>query len=320
MRELQLIVPGLAAWRDSPHSEPVPMPGLQRILARGKWHAGEASLANALCLAFGIPHQQDSPLAPITARHDGINTDVGYWLRADPVHLQIHMRGTSLLDAYQVGLGAEESSALASSLMPLFRDAGWHLLAPTATRWYAHPAHALNLHTTPLDEAASRHINSALPTGPDAPQVMRLINDTQIILHAHPVNKAREARGLAPINSLWLWGGGLLAKPARGFQHVLADQVEALALARFTASPHAPGPARLADVPRAASSLVVLHEFPADADATAARRLDTDWFQPLLQALRLGHVRHVTLTLTGPEGGCVRLSWTDAWRFWRKDA
>ena len=36
MRELHLIVPGLAAWRDSPHSEQTPMPGLERLLARGR--------------------------------------------------------------------------------------------------------------------------------------------------------------------------------------------------------------------------------------------------------------------------------------------
>lgn len=319
MRELHLIVPGLAAWRDSPHSERVAMPGLDRLIARGRPLGGESSLAEALCRAFAVDRQEDWPLAPITAGLDGINANVGYWLRADPVHLQVGMRGMTLLDATHVGLDAAESEALAGSLMPLFREAGWHLLAPMPERWYGHPAHAIALHTTPLDEVATRHVNSALPTGPGATQAMRLINDAQIILHDHPVNQAREQRGQAPINSLWLWGGGRMAKTGRHFEQVLAAQTEALALARLSASTVAPCPARLTDIPRAASTLLVLPEFPADADAKDAARLDADWFQPLLRGLRLGRIRHVTLTLAGTEGSCLAISMADTWKFWKKN-
>lgn len=318
MRELHLIVPGLAAWRDSPHSETVRMPGLERLLARGHAVGGETSLADALCRAFGVAHQADSPLAPITATHDGINANVGYWLRADPVHLQVGLRGMTLLDAGHVGLSDAESRALASGLMPLFREAGWHLLAPTPARWYAHPAHVLQLHTTPLDEVATRHVNSALPTGPDAAGVMRLVNDAQIVLHGHPVNRAREQRGQSPINSLWLWGGGTMAKTGRGYQQVLAGQAEALALAMLAGSARAACPQRLSDAPHAASSLLVLPEFPAHASAADAARLDADWFTPLLRALMRGRIRQAHLTLSGPEGGRVRITMADAWRLWKK--
>lgn len=318
MRELHLIVPGLAAWRDSPHSEMVAMPGLERLLARGRPSGGETSLAQALCQAFGVARRADWPLAPITANFDGINANIGYWLRADPVHLQIGMRGMTLLDATHVGLSDTESEALATSLMPLFREAGWHLLAPVTERWYGHPAHAIALHTTPLDAVATRHVNSALPSGPGAARAMRLINDAQIILHDHPVNRAREQRGQAPINSLWLWGGGEMAKAGRRFEQVLAAQTETLALARLSGSLVRPCPARLSDVARASSTLLVLPEFPADAGAATAASLDADWFQPLLRSLRLGRIRHATLTLTGPEGGGVDLDLRDAWKLWEK--
>ena len=308
MRELHLIVPGLAAWRDSPHSETVAMPGLERLLARGRPLGGETSLAEALCRAFAVDRQEDWPLAPITASFDGINANVGYWLRADPVHLQVGMRGMTLLDAARVGLDEAESEALATSLMPLFREAGWHLLAPAPARWYGHPAHAVALHTTPLDEVATRHVNSALPTGPGATLAMRLINDAQIILHDHPVNQARERRGQAPINSLWLWGGGQMTRTGRHFEQVLAAQTEAQALARLSACAVAPCPARLADIPRAASTLLVLPEFPADAGAEDAARLDADWFQPLLRGLRLGRMRRANLILTGPDRKSTRLN------------
>lgn len=319
MRELHLIVPGLAAWRDAPHSETVAMPGLERLLARGRLRDGETSLAQALCKAFGVARQTDWPLAPITASFDGINANIGYWLRADPVHLQIGMRGMTLLDATHVGLSGAESEALATSLMPLFREAGWHLLAPSPSRWYGHPAHAFALHTTPLDAVTTRHVNSALPTGPGAARAMRLINDAQILLHDHTVNQAREQRGQAPINSLWLWGGGEMAKAGRRFEQVLAAGTEALALARLSGSLVGPCPARLSDVPRAAGSLLVLPDFPADAGAEEAMRLDTDWFMPLLRGLNLGRIRHATLTLTGPEGCGLAIGMADAWKFWKKN-
>jgi hypothetical protein len=318
MRELHLIVPGLAAWRDSPHGDEVVMPGLERLLARGQAQGGEASLADALCLSFGIARQQDSPLAPVTATYDGLNANVGYWLRADPVHLQVGMRGMTLLDAEHVGLSMAEAEALAAALDPLFREAGWHLLAPAPGRWYAHPSHPVKLQTTPLDQVATRHMNSALPVGPSAALVMQLVNHAQILLHGHPVNQAREQRRQAPINSLWLWGGGEMPKAGRRFEQVLAGQPEALALAQLARSASAPCPGRLRDAPRAESTLLVLPDFPTHATVADAARLDAEWFMPLLHGLRVGRIRRATLTLTGPEGSSLNIGTAGAWALWRK--
>ena len=317
MRELHLIVPGLSAWRDFPHSEPTPMPGLERLLARGRVAGGETSLADALCQAFAVARQQDSPLAPITAAYDGLNVSRGYWLRVDPVHLEVGLRGMTLLDAENVGLSGTEAEALAASLKPLFKEAGWHLLAPVPGRWYGHPADAIKLKTTPLDEVTTRQVNSALPVGPDAARAMHLVNEAQILLHDHPVNQARDRRGQMPINSLWLWGGGEMPKAERRFRQVLAGQTEALALAQLSGSASAPCPGCLRDIPLTRSTLLVLPEFPADARAEDAARLDGDWFMPLLRGLQSGRIRHASLTLTGPEGGGVRLRMLDAWKVWQ---
>jgi hypothetical protein len=35
----------------------------------------------------------------------------------------------------------------------------------------------------------------------------QLVNELQMLWFTHPVNQARQARGLAPVNSLWLFGG-----------------------------------------------------------------------------------------------------------------
>jgi hypothetical protein len=36
-----------------------------------------------------------------------------------------------------------------------------------------------------------------------------MTNEAQMLLHAHPVNEARDRRGELTINSIWLWGGGV---------------------------------------------------------------------------------------------------------------
>ena len=328
MRELHLIAPGLAAWREAPHGELLRMPGLEKLLACGHIRSSEVSLADILCQAFAVARQQDAPLAPITALYDGLDSRQGYWLRADPAHLQLGMRGVTLLDAGHVGLTAEESGALAAALQPLFAAAAWRLHAPYPGRWYASSAEPIELKTTPIDQVATRHVNSALPVGPSAAQVMRLINDAQIILHDHPVNQAREARGQAPINSLWLWGGGempnpmpkLMAKTDRNFRQVLAAQPEALALAAFTHIRSGPCPGRFDALPDADSTLLVLPDFPAYASSEDAARLDADWFTPLLRGLRRGRIRAATLTLTGPEGQSAGIGMLDAWKFWKRPA
>src|SRR5690606_38216705 len=35
----------------------------------------------------------------------------------------------------------------------------------------------------------------------------RLLNEIQMAWHEHPVNEARVARGVPPVNALWLYGG-----------------------------------------------------------------------------------------------------------------
>ena len=44
---------------------------------------------------------------------------------------------------------------------------------------------------------------------------MRLQNELQMVLHAHPVNAAREDAGKPTINGVWFWGGGVMPKLVR---------------------------------------------------------------------------------------------------------
>ncbi len=63
-----------------------------------------------------------------------------------------------------------------------------------------------DLKMTPPHDIIGREISPFLP-GPKDP-VVTLMKESQRLLKGHPVNRAREAKGLPPANSIWLWGQG----------------------------------------------------------------------------------------------------------------
>ena len=65
---------------------------------------------------------------------------------------------------------------------------------------------------TPPHDISDRVITDYLPQGAGADVILDIMQQSHALLAGHPVNRAREARGLNPANSLWIWGEG--RKPA----------------------------------------------------------------------------------------------------------
>ncbi len=61
---------------------------------------------------------------------------------------------------------------------------------------------------TPPHDILEKRIRQYLPKGVNAARLFKMMRESHAILKDHPVNKAREARGLKPANSIWLWGEG----------------------------------------------------------------------------------------------------------------
>jgi len=64
------------------------------------------------------------------------------------------------------------------------------------------------LPTASLDRVIGRPIDPWLPERLAGQQLRRLQSEVQMLLHTHPLNDAREARGALPVNSFWLSGTG----------------------------------------------------------------------------------------------------------------
>ena len=298
------------------------LPALETLLARGAMSVCPAlGVEAAVCTALGIDAVADHPVAPITLLADGGDPGTQYWLRADPVHLRVMRDRIVLADSSVLDLSQREADELCADIArhfgAAFSPVAWH-----AQRWYLPFAAPLRLATTPLSIATGRDIDPLLPDGADAMHYRTLLNELQMLLFDHPLNQARAARGELAVNSLWLWGGGVLPARPENAWTVYADDAEVRALARFgTADVHAGAGEFSADLLRE-HTLIVLDQLRAGGqygDAHGWREaiagLERDWFAPLLAALR--HAGSVRL-LDPVHGQALTVARADLWKVWRR--
>lgn len=307
------------------------VPMLETLLARGSVVLQPALERDAwLCRAFGIAKQQDWPVAPLTLAAEGVDPEHYYWLRADPVELRLE-RDRLVMAGGVTDLDANESCDLVAALNQHFARDGITLLAPSPQRWYLRADRAPGISTTPLTRAENHDIGRHLPQGDAALDWHRVINEAQMVLHEHAVNAAREARGAATINSIWLWGGG--TAPAIGrplYEAVWGDDTLTPSLAAAAGIAQNPlpgnGTAWLTAAAAGENHLLVFNQ-PSDAlraGGIAAWReqlaaLERGWIAPLLSALRAGGISGITLIAINSENLLeASLTPSQLWRLWHR--
>ena len=308
------------------------LPMLETLLARGSVVLQPALERDAwLCRAFGIAKQHDWPVAPLTLAADGVDPEHYYWLRADPVELRLE-RHRLVMAGGVTDLDANESRDLVAALNQHFARDGITLLAPFPQRWYLRADRAPGIATTPLTRAANHDIGRHLPQGDAALDWHRVINEAQMVLHEHAVNAAREARGAATVNSVWLWGGG--TAPAIGrppYEAAWGDDAltRSLAAAAGIAQHHLPdnGTAWLTAAAAVGENHLLVFNQPSDTlragDIMAWREklatLERSWTAPLLSALRAGKISSITLIAINSENLLeATLTPSQLWRLWRR--
>lgn len=311
-RLLELAAPGLH------------VPGLHTLLGRGTFESatGEGT-EGALCRALGVVRQQDWPLAPISLQSEDGTAGGAYWLRADPAHFQVMRDRIVLAEVGMSDLTRDETDALAVSIADHF-GAALPLHGLTSRKGYLRYARSPHLVTTPPSLAIGRPVDAVLPQGEDAAALRVQLNELQMLLHAHPVNLAREARGALPVNALWVWGGGVLPASAASARPVYADSPEAAALTAHCGARLHKLPATLERSMLGQAGVVLLDALEPAArtgDAPGWRHtlenLEKGWFAPLAGALR--HCGPSGVQIHDPiRGRGIRLCRADAWKFWRR--
>ncbi len=325
MKFVHLVIPDLFLPKDFAAEivDGLALPALKKILGRGHMEILDpVSLENLLCKKFGIPFETEAPIAAISAAYDGLAE--GFWMRADPVHLDLQ-RDRLLLAGVQVD-GAE-AAAFCASLNQHFSGQGMEFLAPRPHRWYVHLNTLPRVRTTPLSKVIGGDVRGVLPTGDDSARWHQLFNEVQMLLFAHPLNAAREARGDLAVNSVWFWGSGELPGAVQKSYGSASSDEELVAMFAATACiPYETLPNNWNKVIGDGKQLLVwtgltsaLRRGDLAAWRDALQDFETGYAQPLWQALRSGKIDLLEIDIPG-DGGIRRLSLErgDVWAFWRR--
>ncbi len=306
---------------------------LNRLLAFASGRKSTQSGADLwLCHRFGVKDQTDMPLAPFAALGEGLIPGEKYWMHADPVHFHLQRDSITLTDTVPYDLSMEESEQLIRTLNQHFSADGLQFFAPHANRWYLRLEDIPDIHTYALEDVIGQDVKRHLPQGREAIRWHQLLNELQMLLHTHPVNLERERRGTLPVNSIWPWGGGVLAPIDRTpFNVVWSEDALVRGLVRA-------GEGTVRPLPFSASEwleqtdgedgmhLLVIDQlqdadFRSDIDNwhQALAQLECHWFSPLLEFARQGRVASIHLHLA--EHHKVRsfaVNSDELWKFWRR--
>ena len=339
--QLTLIIPELI-WPepdDRDTLDTLACPALNTVLVRSRLlRRPPQSLEATLTDAFGLP--EGAPYAPLRLLGESAGPAVPAagagdpcWLCADPVHLRFHQERLILADSGSFGIDRAEAAAIVDDLNRHFSGIGhFHVAAPD--RWYlqllaSSPLGAFNV--PPLSAIAGRSVEQQLPDSTPARALRQLLNEAQMLLHAHPANAAREQAGRLPINSLWLWGAGTLPVIAeKVFDGVWSAQPLAIGLGCAVGAPTRPAPHHADELLSVAASasrqLVVLDDLlgpvqyeNGEAYGAALRALETRWFVPVQKALAAGKLTQLRIEASTAYGA---LTWeshrSDQWKLWRR--
>jgi hypothetical protein len=213
------------------------LPHLERLLAR----LVPAEGIDGDDRTFSMPHERvvarecglcgpdgQLPWAALEMAQGGRHPGAMAWAWITPCHWRVGTDHIVMTDPQQLQLDAEESKSLLAAMRPYFEQDGLQLEYQSVVRWLGGGELFGRLPAASLDRVAGRVIDSWIPRGDASRPLRRLQQEMQMLLYTHPVNEARAARGLLPVNSFWVSGSGALGAagmPSRPAGLVMADQL-----------------------------------------------------------------------------------------------
>lgn len=315
---LTIILPDLNPVPGDHGADTSHWPTLARLAGRGSvaprvLDARADSLHTAVLDALNLRSAAEKYPAAAVMRTGSTNERAaGFWLRMQPMHF---MAGLDRITTVVLRGAGRMTPAERSSLDPVFAEhlqpAGLELHAAD-DEWLLRSASPLKLQTVTPEFAAANPHSEILPRGADAGPIRRLMTEMQMLLHEHPVNARREARGAPAINAVWVHGEGILA------------DVSSVSLpAGYGEDPFLRGIYRLHDQavgakPGDVKSLLAQLRGPTVAmiDAPDLDALETQWLVPLARALLSGAISSLTLMF---EAWQVSVERADMFKLWRRE-
>jgi hypothetical protein len=180
---------------------------------------------------FRCSQETGWPLAALCRQRESGDAGSEFWLRADPVFLQVEMRGARVMALDGFSLTESEMHAMTAALQASFADHGIDRLNSSQDFFYLRIRDGIPLPSAaPVTDMLGYDIADYLPSDR---RWMALFNESQIVLHNHPLNVTRQRNGQLPVNGLWFWGGGSMpASVEHDFETVISNDGMVHALAQ----------------------------------------------------------------------------------------
>lgn len=209
---LHIILPGLFYSIGDDAQNSALYPSLVKLLSKATVVPNRPACFEGVLKSHftGLPWREIPAGALSALAHGVIDTsDKSNWLRADPAYLKADATSIYCLGNQHLDITEQERQALATSLNEFLNPEGIKLYALNKT-WVMSTPQTPNITTNALADVEGKSIDPMLPSGPDAVHWHKLLTECQMLLNQHPVNIARQEKGLLPVNSLWFWGNGRL--------------------------------------------------------------------------------------------------------------
>lgn len=234
---------------------------------------------------------------------------------ADPVYLEPRLDHLCMHALGDEAVPAADHRAVFDHLQQTLAEDSGIGFARIGNCGYVRSADPLATATMPALVINGQEPNDFMPAGEAAGDYRGLRSEVEMALHDHEVNTRREAEGLPPINSLWLWGGGM-APEQQTEPHPPLFCAEPLPrgywLSRTAVTEPWPGTIAACLDASVAGFVAVPDIEPSDIDSV--ERILAD----LRAALHAGRISQVKLF--SADGIEAVIQPGDRWRFWRRTA
>ena len=223
--------------------------------------------------------------------------------------------GRVMVDYSSDEISTAEASILIREVDRLFADGAIRFHPGKSYRhcmvWRGGP---LDSTLTPPHDILTKSIAPHLPVGSGSERILKIMEDSAVMLPDHPVNLARLAAGKRPANSIWIWGQGTRPKmpplsdryPLKGSVISAVDLVKGLGICAGLRIVEVPGATGTVDTDFAGKADAAIREFAdgqdyvylhveapdecghrheVDGKVLSIERIDTDIASPLFSWL-----------------------------------
>lgn len=290
-------------------------PSLARLAGRGVVQQRDVDrsgpLHGAVLDALNLRNSAASyPSAPVMRSGASGEPATGFWLRAQPIHFAAGLdRLTTVVLQGGGRMNETERALLDPVLNEHLQSSGFEMHA-SMDEWLLRSEQPLQVQTVSPEFAAANPRAEILPQGRDAGGLRRLMTEMQMLLHEHPVNAQRQARGVPTINAVWFHGEGMLSDVTPvPLPRAYGDDLYLRGIYRLHDQAVGAQPADAAALLSAVQAPTVAVIDVPDLDA-----LETRWLAPLTRALWSGSISRLALLLDEWRVSADRMAWFKVWR------